>query len=120
MRVTGAVASILGLLALWVSPCEAESLEVRLVSIDPPSVSRGDVVAITIETTPYAVCGASVAASGSKLEPGASITLPSYPAFFGRWVAKFRTAPVPAYYTVTVNCALGDQKGQLITHFSAS
>lgn len=121
MRPMGGVAFILGLLALCVSPCAADSLVVRLVSIDPPSVSRGDVVTITIETAAEAVCGGSLKLSGSKIDPSAgSFTLPSYPAFFGKWVVRFRTAPFPAYYTVTVNCSLGDQKGQLSTHFSAS
>ena len=120
MGVSASGVLILGLLALLAPAVASESLDVRLVSLDPPSVSRGDVVTIVIETTPDAVCGGTVVASARQIEVGASVTLPSYPAFFGRWAGRFRTALVSAYYTITVTCALGDRKGQLVAHVSAS
>lgn len=120
MRATLSWVLMLGVLAFVASPVAAETLEVRLLSLTPSSVSRGDIVTIVIQTTPQAECGGSITASGSGIEVGAGVTLPSATAFSGRAGWRFETAPVPAYYTITISCSLGDQKGQLITRFSAS
>lgn len=102
----GAAVVLLVLIAATGQTVAAATLEVTLVSLTSP-VRQAAQATLTIKTAPGAGCAATIRFRS------VSTSLPARTAGEGGTVTWTWTAGEPGTRTVVVDCALGDQRGQL-------